>query len=45
MSWILWIIALVLTVAAFCEGATQGILMVLGLGALVFIHGAIFEDL
>jgi hypothetical protein len=39
----LWIVALVLTVAAFLEGATQGILMVLGLAALVFIWGALFE--
>ena len=41
MSTVLWIIGLVLIGMAFLEGATQGILAVLGIAAVIFIWGAL----
>jgi hypothetical protein len=41
MSTVLWIIGLVLIGMAFMEGATQGILAVLGILAFVFVLGAL----
>ena len=44
MSTALWIVAIIIVIAAFCESATSGILAVLGIGAFVFLWFALWGE-